>query len=119
MKCHVLRAETGRGALEILRAADAPVDLVLLDVRLPDLEADVVYQEIHKIQPGIRVLVCSGYDKGGPVEDLLEAGAEGFLQKPFSKARLTEKVVSVLGQRPKTSVDPVKKERGSKHLRVV
>jgi CheY-like chemotaxis protein len=121
MNYRVLRAETGRDALEALRTSDASVDLVLLDVRLPDLEADVVYQEMHKIQPGIRVVLWSGYDNSGPVEDLLDAGADGFLQKPFSKDRLIEKVLSVLGQRPETTAGPDRSKLGggSKYLRVI
>jgi DNA-binding NarL/FixJ family response regulator len=110
--------------LEALRACDASVDLVLLDVRLPDLDADVVYQEMHKIQPGIRVVVWSGYDNSGPVEDLLNAGADGFLQKPFSNARLIKKVLSVLGRRREAipGSDILRRGgdmSGSKHLRVV
>jgi PAS domain S-box-containing protein len=124
MDFRVLRAETGRDALEALRACDASVDLVLLDVRLPDLDADVVYQEMHKIQPGIRVVVWSGYDNSGPVEDLLNAGADGFLQKPFSNARLIKKVLSVLGRRREaiSGSDILRRGgdmSGSKHLRVV
>jgi PAS domain S-box-containing protein len=123
MKYVVLRAETGRGALEALRTSDMPVDLVLLDVRLPDLEADAVYQEMRKIQPGIRVVVWSGYDNSGPVENLLDAGADGFLQKPFSKDQLIEKVLSALGHRRKATAGPdVSKHgggRGPKYLRVV
>ncbi len=119
MKYRVLKAETGRGALEILRTRNMPLDLVLLDVGLPDLEADVVYRELHKIQPGIRVVVWSGYDNRGPVEDLLDAGADGFLQKPFSKARLIEKVLSVLGHQREAAEGPDEPKQGSKYLRVV
>lgn len=119
MNYRVLRAETGRDALEALRTSDIPVDLVLLDVRLPDLEANVVYQEMRKIQPGIRVVVWSGYDKRGPVEDLLDAGADGFIQKPFSKDCLIEKVLSVLGQRQEATASPDKSKQGSKYLQVV
>lgn len=119
MKCRVLKAETGRRALETLRTSKVPVDLVLQDVQLPDLEANVVYREMLKIQPGIRVVLCSGYDKSGPVENLLEAGADGFLQKPFSKARLTEKVASVLSHRHKATSDPDKPKQDSKHLQAV
>lgn len=115
----VLKAETGRGALEALRTSDVPVDLVLLDVRLPDLEADEVYRQMRKIQPGIRVVVWSGYDKSGPAEELLDAGADGFLQKPFSKACLIEKVLSVLGHRREAAAGQAKPKQGAKYLRVV
>ncbi len=119
MNYRVLKAETGRSALETLRSGNMPVDLVLLDVCLPDLEADEVYQELLKIQPGIRVVLWSGYDKSGPVEDLLDAGADGFLQKPFSKTRLIEKVFSVLSHGQESAAGSDGTGQRSNYLRVV
>jgi PAS domain S-box-containing protein len=119
MDCRTLRAETGRGALETLRTSEMPVDLVLLDVRLPDLEAEAVYRELRKIQPGIRVVLWSGYDDSGPVEALLRAGADGFLQKPFSKTRLLEKMLSVLGRRREAAAGQDEPGQGPNYLHVI
>jgi PAS domain S-box-containing protein len=119
MNFRVLRAETGRAALEALKTSKVPVDLVLLDVLLPDLEADRVYRELRQLQPGIRVVLWSGYDESGPVQKLLDAGADGFLQKPFSKPRLLEKVLAVLGRRSEAPADQDHPGQGLKHLPTV
>jgi CheY-like chemotaxis protein len=42
------------------------------------------------------VIVCSGYSIHGPAQDILDAGAEGFIQKPFSIAPFAEKLKEVL-----------------------
>jgi len=43
-------------------------------------------------RPEMKVLVCSGYALDGPVQEILDAGAEGFVQKPFSISALSEKL---------------------------
>lgn len=92
----VLEAINGRVALEMLRTFKNEIDAVLLDIRLPDMKADELYAHMLKIHPDIRVLACSGYGKEGPAEALLDAGALGFLQKPFSVNTLAAKLHNVL-----------------------
>ena len=47
-------------------------------------------------RPNLKVIVCSGYDIGGPPQDILDAGAEGFIKKPFSVAVFADKLKEVL-----------------------
>ncbi len=44
----------------------------------------------------MKVIVCSGYSIHGPAQDILDAGAEGFIQKPFFIAPFAEKLKEVL-----------------------
>ena len=70
-------------------------DLVLLDNRLPDGFGLDFISYIKANYPAIKIIMISGVDKAA--EDLaLEAGAELFLSKPFSKAKLLESVRSLL-----------------------
>jgi len=46
------------------------------------------------------VIVCSGYSIEGPAREIVDAGAQGFLQKPFSVIALSEKVKAVLENNP-------------------
>jgi len=87
-----LKAETGEEALSIVRTYDGRIDLVLLDIKLPDMSGEEVYGQLTRIGPDIRVIVCSGYAVDGPVEKLLAAGAQGFIQKPFTFAALSAKL---------------------------
>ena len=47
-------------------------------------------------RPDLKVIVCSGYAIDGPPQEILDAGAQDFIQKPFSLATLSEKLKQVL-----------------------
>ncbi len=96
MGYEVLTASTGKEAVELLRTLKKAIDLVLLDFKLPDMEAKQVYSELKARRPGLKVIVCSGYSIDGPVREILEAGADGFLQKPFRFAVLSEKIDEII-----------------------
>jgi len=92
----VLPARTGKEAVSIARSFDADIDLAILDILLPDLAAKEVYTEIMEARPDLKVIVCSGYAIDGPPQEILDAGAQDFIQKPFSYSTLSEKLKEVL-----------------------
>jgi len=59
-----------------------------------------VYPLIMEARPDLKVIVCSGYSIEGPAREIVDAGAQGFLQKPFSVIALSEKVKAVLENNP-------------------
>ena len=82
----VLEAATPLEAIAIARAH--PIDLLVTDVVMPEMDAFELAGRITSQIPGVRILYTSGY---------ADAGAEGpFIQKPFTPAQLVEKVLSVL-----------------------
>ena len=92
----VLLAETGKEAVELAKTFDGQIDLALLDIKLPDMDGGRVYPLIMEARPDLKVIVCSGYSIHGPAQDIIDAGAEGFIQKPFSIAPFAEKLKEVL-----------------------
>ena len=92
----VLLAETGKQAVELAKTFDGQIDLALLDIKLPDMDGGRVYPLIMEARPDLKVIVCSGYSIHGPAQDIIDAGAEGFIQKPFSLAPFAEKLKEVL-----------------------
>ncbi len=92
----VLVAETGKEAVALAKTFDGQIDLALLDIKLPDMDGGRVYPLIMEARPDMKVIVCSGYNIHGPPQDILDAGAEGFIQKPFSIALFAEKLKAVL-----------------------
>ena len=92
----VLVAETGKDAVELAKTFDGQIDLALLDIKLPDMDGGRVYPLIMDARPDMKVIVCSGYSIHGPAQDIIDAGAEGFIQKPFSIAPFAEKLKEVL-----------------------
>jgi PAS domain S-box-containing protein len=93
---HVLTAMTGQEAIDITRAYDGSIDLVILDIMLPDMDGKAVYSMITENRPDVKVILCSGYSCDGPAQEILDVGAHAFIQKPFSMRILAEKVREVL-----------------------
>jgi DNA-binding NtrC family response regulator len=58
-----------------------------------------VYDAVKAIDPGVTALLSSGYSRDGRADNILGAGCNGFIQKPFSMAKLSEKVGEILGRR--------------------
>jgi nitrogen-specific signal transduction histidine kinase/CheY-like chemotaxis protein len=87
----VLEAEDGPSALAALQSAKSPVDLVILDLVLPGGGAGIL-ELLKATQPGLKVLVSSGYSPDHDVVKGIENRADGFLQKPFEIGDLRKAV---------------------------
>jgi len=92
----VMVAKTGKDAIHIAETFDGQIDLALLDIKLPDIDGRNLYPLIMKARSNLKVIVFSGYSIDGPAREILDAGAQDFLQKPFSIATLSEKLKEVL-----------------------
>ena len=92
----VLEAQTGQEAINIVKTFDGDIDLAMLDILLPDISGNAVYPLLMKTRPDLKVIVTSGYSIDGPAEEIIDAGAQDFLQKPFMLAALSEKLKKVL-----------------------
>lgn len=92
----VIQASNGEEALEQARSCPGRIDLVLLDVMLPDIGGLHLYPLLMETRPDLNVIVCSAYGLESPVKDILEAGAQAFLQKPYTPKALSRAVHAVL-----------------------
>ena len=92
----VMAAKTGKDAVHMAETFDGLIDLVLLDIKLPDIDGRDLYPMLMKARSNFKVIVCSGYSIDGPAREILDAGAQDFIQKPFSMAALSEKIKKVL-----------------------
>jgi len=95
----VLKARTGKEAIDIAGAFDGKIDCAILDILLPDMEGKDVYPLLIEKQSSLKVIVCSGYSVDGPEDHLLKAGAQGYLQKPFNLNTLIQTLSEVLGEK--------------------
>jgi class 3 adenylate cyclase len=92
----VVLASGGRDALELLR--ERRIDLVLLDVMMPDLDGRAVLQQL-KADPAVRelpVLMISALDEQDSVVRCIELGAEDYLPKPFDPVLLRARIGACL-----------------------
>jgi CheY-like chemotaxis protein len=92
----VLLAGGGTEAVEIYRKNRDTIDLVILDMIMPDMNGGEVYDRLKEIAPGIKVLLSSGYSIDGQATEILERGCDGFIQKPFTIKQLSQKIREIL-----------------------
>jgi CheY-like chemotaxis protein len=93
---HVLTAQNGAQALEIFKKKHAGIDMVILDLIMPDMDGCQVFNQMRKIKPEIKVLLFSGHNLNEAAGQIIESGAAGFIQKPFNLDQLAEKVEQLL-----------------------
>jgi two-component system cell cycle sensor histidine kinase/response regulator CckA len=94
----VVAAEGGWAGIKALEQDQVGFDLVLLDVIMPDLSGVETFKKLRALRPDLRVLVCSGYTAEAERQQLMNAGAEAFLPKPFDIAELSLAVREVLSR---------------------
>jgi two-component system, cell cycle sensor histidine kinase and response regulator CckA len=95
----VLVAATAAQAIRLIRRSSQAFDVVLLDLVLPDLGGAAIYPLIRQHRPSAKIIVCSGYGLDGPTQELLDAGADGFIQKPYTLADIEETIRQVMPSR--------------------
>ncbi len=92
---------TANGAAEAgERMRDAPVDLVLLDVRMPLVSGVGVLEALRLRGERVPVLMISGFGTIETAVESLQKGADDFLTKPVDPALLSRKVAELLERRP-------------------
>jgi two-component system response regulator AtoC len=93
----VVEAENGRQALEHF---SSEVDLVLLDLRLPDLDGLSVLEKIQSSRPGAPVILMTAFGTPETVRKALANGARRVVDKPFDYDGMLRMVTEVLSRRP-------------------
>jgi CheY-like chemotaxis protein len=93
----VLVANGGLAALETFDTHEGPIDLVILDMIMPDMGGAETFDLIKAKRPEIKVLLSSGYSMNQLAEEIMSRGCGGFLQKPFNLTKLSQMVRTVLG----------------------
>ena len=95
----VLIAKSGKEVIEIYRAKNEQIDMVILDTVMPDIGGREIYHMLKKINPDIKVLLSSGYSINDEVEEMLARGCDGFIQKPFFLKELARKIREILNKK--------------------
>jgi len=95
---NVIEAGSGKEAIQLFGEWCDKIDMVILDIIMPDIGGGEVYDRIKEIDPQVKVLLSSGYSIDGQATDILERGCNSFIQKPFSMAVLSKKIREVLNK---------------------
>ena len=79
-KLAVRAATSGRAAIALLR--ESPADVIVLDMKMPDMDGIETLKEIKKLDPGLEVIILTGHANVEVAVEGLELGAFDYLMKP-------------------------------------
>ena len=91
----VALAATGREALAL--AEELEPDVLVLDLRMPDMGGMEVLDELRASQPDVRVLVITACEQASTLLDAIAAGAAGYLSKRIGGEELRQAVITAYG----------------------
>ena len=94
----VITAQGGKEALLIYEVERDKIDLVILDLMMPEMGGKECLEELLKINPSVKSLICSGYSANGAAKDAVRAGASGFVGKPYIFNELLSEIRKILDQ---------------------
>ncbi len=94
----VLLANDGREAVEVFRARQRDISCIILDLTMPVMDGGDAFRELQGIDPGVVVLLSSGYNEQETMEQFEGSGLAGFIQKPYHVPLLEEKLRKVLAE---------------------
>jgi PAS domain S-box-containing protein len=92
----VIKAGSGIEAVEVYKDNKEAIDLVILDMIMPDVGGGETYDKMKKINPIVKVLLSSGYSVDGQATEILKRGCKDFIQKPFNLQKLSGKIKEIL-----------------------
>jgi two-component system, cell cycle sensor histidine kinase and response regulator CckA len=92
-------AASGKEAVELYREHHDIICAVLLDVIMPGMNGGATFRAMREVDPNVAVLLMSGYTMNEDVQALLDAGAGGFVMKPYSVDTLARSLAELIGRR--------------------
>jgi PAS domain S-box-containing protein len=92
----ILTAQSGKKAIEIYKKHLGKIQLVILDMIMPEMNGKETLVKLMEIDKNVRILLSSGYSINSEAKTILELGCRGFIQKPFRIEELSRKIRDVL-----------------------
>jgi PAS domain S-box-containing protein len=94
----VMTASNGREAVACYAAHAGRLDLVIIDLRMPEMDGRACFRELKRLDPGVKAIVSTGYEADGAAQEMLDQGMVGFVRKPYQMEDLLGAVASALGR---------------------
>jgi len=94
----VLLAEGGNQALEIFGENHGAISAVVLDLTMPHISGWDVFRRLRRSHPALKVIICSGHDISGQINDMKDLEPFQVLQKPYPPSELGRVVQETLDQ---------------------
>lgn len=91
-----IKASNAETALDFYESGGSGIDLVLLDIGMPGMGGQRCFKELLKIDPETKVIITTGYPATQKTKEMIDAGAAGFINKPYRFSALLKKIRGVL-----------------------
>lgn len=95
----VITASGGHEAVETYKTGNREIDLVILDMIMPDLEGGGTFDALKSINPDVLVILSSGYSLNAEAEAIMQRGCKAFMQKPFNVYALSQTIRDVIDRK--------------------
>ncbi len=92
----VLTAANGEEAIGLYADQWREIDLVILDMIMPEVNGRDTFRRLKEINPRVKALLTSGFGVNGQAQSILDEGVRGFVQKPFERNDLTRRLAEAL-----------------------
>jgi len=93
---NTLMASNSREACQLFKDKYEQIDLVILDMIMPDENGATTYKRLKRINPDVKVLIATGYMKNVNVDEILDDIPNQLIMKPFKLGELTNKIDTIL-----------------------
>ncbi|MDD5286334.1 MAG: response regulator [Desulfuromonadaceae bacterium] len=93
-----MTANNGREALEIYRDFENEIDLILLDLLMPDMGGIETYRKLREKYPEISIVICSGYSLEAILEEIDSDPKAAVIQKPYNPELLHNLLIKMIGR---------------------
>ncbi len=92
----VIPVPNGKRAVEVFSSDPDGFDAVVLDLSMPEMDGKECYERLRDIDPDVKVILITGFSRDGRVQELLDMGVKGFLQKPFRLKKLAAALTDLI-----------------------
>lgn len=94
----VITAASGSEGVAAYRRQHDGIDMVILDMVMPDMSGWEAFDKLQQIDPAVKVLLSTGYSLDNQISQMLESGCRGYIQKPFRIQALSKKVHEIMSE---------------------
>jgi len=91
-----ITASDGKEALEIFKQQHNQICFVLMDLTMPHMDGEEAFREFKRIDPAVKVIICSGYNEQEVSQKFVGKGLAGFLKKPYLFSELQKTIQTIL-----------------------
>ena len=91
----VLLAANGREAIDLMREMPGAISVAILDLTMPIVSGDEAMRELKKIQPGLPIILSSGYTEAEVMGRFEIGEIAGFIKKPYTTSQLRATIRAV------------------------